>query len=508
MQNSLTSISFSRVEMNFFRKLTTSAGLSLCYNLLPHYASGEGKLSTHVKFVEDALADGRINSFFLSDQPRHSHTFSSLQLAEEIMAAGGEPIVSLALTFYNRQAALKKLRDYCHAGVQEFLFVSGNYPTGTGGNPVDPVSDLDSVQLLMLLENLEEAENISKGCVVSPFKTLESEQVWQYEKLRRKISVGADFVITQLGYDIRKFDELVRFCTLHKITTPLVANICVTDLETAQLISKRVIPGVRMPGPLLEILKQEENNPQAARKNKLTRAAKTLSILKGLGYQGALIGSSAPDFSEMGQILDEVQGQEANWQDFLAELDYSDSAFYYFQKDRQNGLNTSQPAALAPKHFPHPMYSFSYFVDWLVYVPQGPLFKLTGRFCHFSSSRKFWYSFLWFMEYLSKGPLYGCKMCGDCTLYACGFLCYQSGCPKKIVNGPCGGSVDGFCEAYPDKKTCYWVKVYNHMKGVRQHVAFVAPPIPARDTALDRTSSWINFFMGKDHRKMQLEDDE
>ena len=168
MQNSLTSITVSRVKMNFFNKLTSTAGFPLCYNLLPHFASCEGKLSTHMKFVEDALADGRINSFFLSDQATHRHTFSSLQLAEEIMAAGGEPIVSLALTFNDRHTALDKLRKYNQAGVQELLFVSGNYPTGTSRKPVDPVFDLDSVQLLMLLENIEEAENIIKGCVVSP----------------------------------------------------------------------------------------------------------------------------------------------------------------------------------------------------------------------------------------------------------------------------------------------------------------------------------------------------
>ncbi|MBE9519991.1 MAG: methylenetetrahydrofolate reductase C-terminal domain-containing protein, partial [Proteobacteria bacterium] len=84
--------------------------------------------------------------------------------------------------------------------------------------------------------------------------------------------------------------------------------------------------------------------------------------------------------------------------------------------------------------------------------------------------------------------------------------CYQSGCPKKTLNGPCGGSRDGYCEVIPGK-TCFWVKVYNNMKGVRQHVTFVAPPIPARDRILDRTSSWINFFMGRDHRRMKQDND-
>jgi methylenetetrahydrofolate reductase (NADPH) len=93
------------------------------------------------------------------------------------------------------------------------------------------------------------------------------------------------------------------------------------------------------------------------------------------------------------------------------------------------------------------------------------------------------------------------------VLYACGFRCYQSGCPKKMINGPCGGSINGYCEVFPDKKLCFWVKVYKQIKGSSQHITFNAGPIHARDNALNKTSSWINFFLGKDHRKMHFEDD-
>ncbi len=49
------------------------------------------------------------------------------------------------------------------------------------------------------------------GCGVSPFKTLKSECLAQYKKLDKKIDAGAGFVITQLGYDINKFNELIRY---------------------------------------------------------------------------------------------------------------------------------------------------------------------------------------------------------------------------------------------------------------------------------------------------------
>ena len=509
--------------MIFFKELTLSTSFPVCLNLLPHYTAAGQKHDSLMNCVEEALDDGRIRTFFLSDHPAHPQETASLQLAEDILAAGGEPLISLALNYYDRNAVIEKLQQYCRMGVRQFLFVSGEYPAIPDNKQTKPVFDLDCVQLLMLLnvlgvsadlKNSSESKNISdeelnfiKGCAVSPFKSLESEQVWQYEKLKRKIAVGADFVITQLGYDIRKFDGLVRFCALQNITAPLVANIFITDQQTAQRIQERNISGVRIPDRLLHNLAQEANEPQKANAKQLTRAAKTLAVLKGLGYHGTLIGGNSLDFSAVKQVLDEAEGFQSDWQNFLADLDYSDSSFYYFNRDSRLGLNSNQPSPVEPKHFPSPIYSFSYFVDWMVYLPKGPLFKMTGRFCLFCNDRKFWHSSIWLLEFLSKGILYGCKMCGDCVLYSCGFLCYQSGCPKKMVNGPCGGSINGYCEVFPDKKLCFWVRVYRQLKGASQHVTFSAPPIPARVTQLYKTSSWINFFLGKDHRKMHFKDE-
>lgn len=490
--------------MNFFKDLALNGSFLVAYNLLPHFAPQGQEYSLLTGHVKEALSDGRIRTFFLSDRPARQQYFSSLQLAEDILAAGGEPVVSLALTFHDRNSALLRLQQYYTAGVRHFIMVSGDYPPASITHAEKPACDIDSVQLLMLTAGLHGVEHIVSGCAVSPFKTFESEQIWQYEKLKRKISVGADFIVTQPGYNMRKFDELLRFCRLHKITAPLMANILIADSQTAKLIEARTIPGLNLSGGLLRALHEESTHRQAP----ITRTAKIMTVLRGIGYDGVLIGSHSQDFTQIKEVLDRAERYQPDWQYVLGQLNYTadETPFYYFQKNPQNGLNSNKPAPVSLKHFPSPAYSFSYFIDWLVYVPQGPLYTLTGRFCLFCNSRKFWYSFIWLLEYISKGILYGCKMCGDCTLYACGFLCYQAGCPKKMVNGPCGGSIDGYCEVFPAKKKCYWVKVYHNMKGVQQHVTFTAPPVPAGDPVLNRTSSWINYFLGKDHRKMKFKD--
>lgn len=41
-----------------------------------------------------------------------------------------------------------------------------------------------------------------------------------------------------------------------------------------------------------------------------------------------------------------------------------------------------------------------------------------------------------------KGPLFGCRMCGNCLLQETAFICHME-CPKGIRNGPCGGVNNG-----------------------------------------------------------------
>src|SRR5512147_338245 len=67
--------------------------------------------------------------------------------------------------------------------------------------------------------------------------------------------------------------------------------------------------------------------------------------------------------------------------------------------------------------------------------------------------------FLLFLEDLVKVPLFHCQHCGECVLSSTAFICSQN-CPKRLRNGPCGGTRDdGTCEVYPDRK-CVWYRIY------------------------------------------------
>jgi ferredoxin len=57
----------------------------------------------------------------------------------------------------------------------------------------------------------------------------------------------------------------------------------------------------------------------------------------------------------------------------------------------------------------------------------------------------------------------GCSLCGECVLANTGGICPHTDCPKGLLNGPCGGVVDGQCEVDIDN-SCAWVKIYEKLK--------------------------------------------
>ncbi len=60
----------------------------------------------------------------------------------------------------------------------------------------------------------------------------------------------------------------------------------------------------------------------------------------------------------------------------------------------------------------------------------------------------------------------GCRACGECILNETGGVCPITHCAKSMLNGPCGGSVDGKCEVGDYTKPCGWIEIYEALKSV------------------------------------------
>ena len=58
-----------------------------------------------------------------------------------------------------------------------------------------------------------------------------------------------------------------------------------------------------------------------------------------------------------------------------------------------------------------------------------------------------------------------CMQCGDCVLGKSAGLCPLVRCSKSLLNGPCGGSVEGKCEISPDIP-CVWQTIIDRLQAL------------------------------------------
>jgi len=101
------------------------------------------------------------------------------------------------------------------------------------------------------------------------------------------------------------------------------------------------------------------------------------------------------------------------------------------------------------------------------------------------------------VERITKGALFGCRMCGNCLLQETAFICPME-CPKGLRNGPCGGSTPEHC--YVDTtRPCIWYKIYERAEklGRTEKLMEVLPPLDwekvGTDTWMDVYRQWRKF---------------
>ena len=97
-----------------------------------------------------------------------------------------------------------------------------------------------------------------------------------------------------------------------------------------------------------------------------------------------------------------------------------------------------------------------------------------------------------FFENIIKVPLFRCQRCGECILSHTAFICSQR-CPKRMRNGPCGGTgTNVSCEVYPERK-CIWYLIYRRSR-LWGRLSLLNRIEKIHNWELEKTSSWLNVL--------------
>jgi methylenetetrahydrofolate reductase (NADPH) len=204
-------------------------------------------------------------------------------------------------------------------------------------------------------------------------------------------------------------------------------------------------------------------------------------------------------------IIEKGEELLPNWQELVAEFDYpQQDGSYFFEKDNKTGLNSGRPAVRPLKSSKQLMYSFYRIVHGAFFEPKHPFFKTYQRLARRADASGWMKNLVTYFEHLSKVAFFGCQNCGDCALFDIAYICPMSRCPKSQRLSPCGGSFEGWCEVYPNEKKCIWVSAYERLKAYKEEDSIGAYTIPPCNWELRETSSWLNFYLGRDHTANRL----
>lgn len=395
---------------------------------------------------------------------------------------------NIHLTCVNRDvaAAQHALEDLHALGIENVLALTGDYPKSGDANTPAAVFDLDSVQLVRMMDELRRGGMAFWIAVaVSPFKYTEADCRYQYLKLEKKFAAGADYAITQLGYDVRKFRELRQYLVERGISKPVLGSVYVLGAKAAEKMSKGEPPGCWVAPELVARIREETQAADKGAAARLERAARMVAILRGLGYAGAYIGGDH-QADHIRWIIKRSEAVAARWEEFAEELAYAPKNGFY--------LSASAPETRAPRGMvPRVLDAMGKTFDVRT---KGTLRKTLTAASGWLDHHPAMAHGLERLEYALKHPVFGCEACGNCVLGNMEYVCPQT-CPKHLRNGPCGGTSNGRCEVVD--KPCIWVGVYERAAAAHE-VEGLKTYIPPADRALTGTSSWINYFLERDNR--------
>jgi methylenetetrahydrofolate reductase (NADPH) len=452
-----------------------------------------------------AARDGRVAAIALTDRSRSDHDHDPVAIGAHLAAVTGTiPLVHLAGKDRSPADLDARLARARAAGLDAFLLVTGDALRTPPRHR--PVRYLDAV--LALAQARQQAPDALLAAALCPFKYREEELLGQYLKAGKKVRAGADVLITQIGWDMRKYREARTVLAARGYDVPLVAGLLWLTPRGCRRLRQTPLPGVLVTDDLARRLEEDARAPDGGQAAAFRRLALQIVGVRLLGYAGAQI-SGLHTWSKVERLLDEVDAVAAAcpdlatwqqaWEETLVLPDGGqarvapDDGYYLDGAFPPDGV---RPAAAEMLRF-----RLLDAVDRIVFHEGSAGARVLGPLVRQMEGRASADALLAALERAVKGPLVGCRRCGFCRLPATAYVCPET-CPKGLANGPCGGSRDGRCEVAAHE--CVHHRIYRLAKAAGRLDDLESLLVPAVPEAHRDRCSWLAHFQGTGPHPVRL----
>ncbi len=217
-------------------------------------------------FLEMARAlDPLVDAMNITDNTRALVHMSSLAAATLLTHAGLEPVMQITCRDRNQLALQGDLLGASALGVKNVLCLTGDYPTLGDHKSAKPVFDIGSINLITIARQMcDQAVFMNQQPIKTPPRlfiggaaaALTEPREFRPHRLAKKVAAGADFVQTQLVFDVdgfREYMHAVRDLGLHEQVAILPGVGVLPGPKTARMINEKV-PGLDVPEWVIERL--------------------------------------------------------------------------------------------------------------------------------------------------------------------------------------------------------------------------------------------------------------
>jgi methylenetetrahydrofolate reductase (NADPH) len=210
------------------------------------------------------LLRGYVDAVNITDNQTAIVRMSSIGSGTIVVQEGLEPVIQMTCRDRNRLAIQSDLLGAYALGMRNLLCLTGDHQTFGNHPDSKNVFDIDSVQLVKLVKDMRD-EGIFEcgdtmkgleprffiGAAAAPFADPIDFRPY---RLAKKVKAGADFIQTQLVYDVEAFArymEKVRELGLHQQTS-ILAGVGPLKSPGMARYMKNNVPGILVPDELIE----------------------------------------------------------------------------------------------------------------------------------------------------------------------------------------------------------------------------------------------------------------
>ena len=216
------------------------------------------------------LLKGYADAFNLTDCQTAMVRLSSIASGAILLNMGMEPVVQLTCRDRNRIAMQSDILGAAALGMKNLLCLTGDHQCFGDHPEAKGVFDMDSINQLDMFRQMRDEKKFQSG---GELKTEEPRlflgaaenpfaDPFQYRaaRLAKKVKAGADFIQTQIIYNVEKFEQwmnMVREMGLHKKVSILAGVTPIRSLGMAKYMKKNV-PGMDVPDEVIKRLEGAE----------------------------------------------------------------------------------------------------------------------------------------------------------------------------------------------------------------------------------------------------------